>query len=161
MTKTVYTTKLRDGRVVLAKVYNGSVCALTYANLTQARKKAAELGEGWEVTGLRPYYVTWIKTVPRTEEEIRNFDITDKVCSMFNEKAMNREEAWPMYSFDRAAYLLWNAIGRGMYANGWTMEEIKDWMQSKEARWALDARLGVEIEALGAKFAETAEKVKD
>ncbi len=43
--------------VVAAKLYKGRAVALTYANVTQASKKAADLGAGWVVCGRRPYFV--------------------------------------------------------------------------------------------------------
>jgi hypothetical protein len=49
------TVRLNNGVVVLAKDYKGRPHAYTYANLTQAKKKAAEVG-GY-VTGHRPYYI--------------------------------------------------------------------------------------------------------
>jgi len=52
------TTTLNNGITVLGKDYKGRVCALTYANLTQAQKKADELGAGWTVYHFgRPFYV--------------------------------------------------------------------------------------------------------
>lgn len=53
------TVKLRDGRVVLGKMYNGEATAMTYGNRRQVYKKVAELGEGWHVTGLWPFYATY------------------------------------------------------------------------------------------------------
>jgi len=52
------TTELRDGRVVLAKLYEGSPSAITYANLTQARRAAEKAGPQWYVSGFRPFFVT-------------------------------------------------------------------------------------------------------
>jgi hypothetical protein len=52
------TTKLNNGRVVLAKLYKGEPSAVTYSNRTQAVKKVAELGPGWDVRQFgRPFYV--------------------------------------------------------------------------------------------------------
>ena len=53
------TVTLRDGRKVLARPdRDGRLWAVTYANLTQARKKAAELGAGWFVADMRrPFLV--------------------------------------------------------------------------------------------------------
>lgn len=55
------TTKLRDGRIVLAKDYHGEAYPITYANITQATRKSGELnlaGIKAFVTGKRPYFVT-------------------------------------------------------------------------------------------------------
>ena len=52
------TTVLYNGITVLGKVYKGEVCAVTYANRTQAQRKAAELGSEWAVYHFgRPFYV--------------------------------------------------------------------------------------------------------
>lgn len=55
------TVRLNDGREVLAKVYKDEPFAKTYANIGQAELAAERLGDGWKVTGHRPYYVTRIK----------------------------------------------------------------------------------------------------
>ena len=52
------TTELRDGRTVLAKLYKGSPSAITYANLTQAKRAADKAGPQWYVSGFRPFFVT-------------------------------------------------------------------------------------------------------
>ena len=67
---------------------------------------------------------------------------------------------WPMYSFDRPAYMLWGAIANGLKSRGWTEKQIKDWLQSKHPRWALDCELGEALEKAGAEFAKTCIKVK-
>ena len=52
------TTVLNNGITVLGKTYKGRICAVTYANRTQAQKKADELGVGWAVYHFgRPFYV--------------------------------------------------------------------------------------------------------
>jgi len=51
------TVKLNNGRTVLAKLYQGQPCAVTYNNRSQAERKAAQLGVGWAVFGFRPFYV--------------------------------------------------------------------------------------------------------
>jgi len=52
------TTQLWDGLTVLAKMYKGEPTALTYANRTQAQRKAEQLGAGWAVyRGRRAFYV--------------------------------------------------------------------------------------------------------
>jgi hypothetical protein len=69
MTKTV---KLRCGRVVLAKDVHGEPYPVTYSNLTQAKRKVAELGSGWSVLrlpGSRPIYVALDDQRPTEELE--------------------------------------------------------------------------------------------
>lgn len=69
--------------------------------------------------------------------------------------ATNSAPEWPMYSYERPAWMLWNAIAGALAQKGWTEPMIKEWLQSKKARWALDGYLGEEIDALGRGFAET------
>jgi hypothetical protein len=85
------------------------------------------------------------------EFDINEFDITAKIGPMSN---IASTQAWPMYSYDRPAYILWNAIAKSLHSKGWSEIAIKDWLQSKEARWALDGELGEALEALGATWAE-------
>lgn len=52
------TVRLTNGLVVLAKEDRGDLRAVTYANRTQAYKKAAALGPEWFVKRAgRPFYV--------------------------------------------------------------------------------------------------------
>jgi hypothetical protein len=81
-----------------------------------------------------------------------NYDITGKVGDLY--PTTNPE--WPMFSFDRPSYILWNAIGKVLDEAGWTEDQVKDWLQSKSPRWALDGTLGDAIKTLGKAFAETA-----
>jgi len=59
----VPTVTRHDGTVVLAKLYKGELCAVTYSNRTQAFTKATELGESWTVQQRgRPFYVVLRKS---------------------------------------------------------------------------------------------------
>lgn len=80
------------------------------------------------------------------------FDITTKIGPLFP-----RPEApsCPMYSYDRPAYILWNAIGRTLAQHGWTERQIMEWLSSKEPRWALDGVLGDVLEQLGIEYAQS------
>ena len=49
------TVTLRNGLVVLGKLYKDQPCAITYANRTQARRAAERIGG--TVHGWRPFYV--------------------------------------------------------------------------------------------------------
>ena len=59
---------------------------------------------------------------------------------------------WPMYSFDWPAHILWNSIARELHIAGWSDEKIKTWLQSKDARWALDSDLGEMLMKIGEQF---------
>jgi hypothetical protein len=86
-----------------------------------------------------------------------HIDITDRIGPLYTS---DKEPQWPMYSYSRPAYLLWNAIANQLHAQGWTIDEIQTWLQSKQTRWALDGELGTAIEKLGKAYAKKAEKVK-
>jgi len=57
--------------------------------------------------------------------------------------------SWAMYSYDRPAYIVWNAIAAQLYDHGWTDEQIKNWLQSKSPRHDLDSDLGDMLQDLG------------
>ena len=82
-------------------------------------------------------------------------DITARIGSIHTP---DERAEWPMYSYDRPAYILWNAIANVLHAKGWTEDEIKNWLQSKDARWALDFGLEESIEDLGRAYAEGIQK---
>jgi hypothetical protein len=59
----VLTTTLRDGTVVLAKMYKGEPSAMTYSNRTQAETAAVKNG-GEVIQRGRPFYVAYIQHDP-------------------------------------------------------------------------------------------------
>lgn len=65
----------------------------------------------------------------------------------------------PMYSFERPAHIVWDTMSRALMARGWTDDEIKTWLQSKDARHALDGALGDALTRAAKRYAKTAEKV--
>lgn len=67
---------------------------------------------------------------------------------------INSDSAWPMYSFERPAYILWNAIAAELNKAGWSDEQIKNWLQSKAPRWELDGSWTEQIELLGVELAK-------
>ena len=79
-------------------------------------------------------------------------DITGNIGELFHSK---EEAEWPMYSYSRPAYMLWNAIANGLHAKGWKEREIKEWLQSKNTRWALDGDLGDKLMILGLEYAKS------
>lgn len=82
-----------------------------------------------------------------------NYDISHKLGSLESDKPIK------MYSYERPAYTLWNSIYAALRERGWTDKQAVDWLQSKEARWALDGELGEAIIALGEGYAKKAIKV--
>lgn len=79
-----------------------------------------------------------------------NIDITgyigplDKKC----------EPMWPMYSFDRPSFIVWNKIAEELSDAGWSENDIKEWLQSKHSRWALDDALGMMLSEAAECFAQ-------
>jgi hypothetical protein len=80
-----------------------------------------------------------------------HYDCTSYIGPLFAEKNV----AWPMYSYERPGSILWNAIAGELNKRGWTDDEIKAWLASKEPRWALDGSLGDAVQALGVEFAKS------
>ena len=76
-------------------------------------------------------------------------DYTGRLCDRFPNAHDGNE--WPMYSFDRPAFMFWNGFANGLKRLGLTDEQIKDELQSKGPRWMLDNC--DEIEKLGLKMA--------
>jgi len=60
---------------------------------------------------------------------------------------------WPMYSFDGPSTFVWNTIATNLYRRGWSDDKIKEWLQSKQPRWALDGDLGDALKALADQWA--------
>jgi len=60
---------------------------------------------------------------------------------------------WPMSSFDAPAYTVWNAIAATFNRAGWSDHQIRDWLQSKQARWAMDMDLGEVLREAGEAYA--------
>ena len=59
---------------------------------------------------------------------------------------------WPMFSYDRPAYLFWNGVANYLREQGKTDDEISEALQSKDMRYMLDS-YGQIIESLGATVA--------
>ena len=83
-------------------------------------------------------------------------DITMKVGQLHS---VHENPDWPMFSYERPASILWNAIANGLHKRGWSEDKIREWLQSKNPRYALDGSLGTAIEEIGKIFAMDAEKV--
>ena len=72
MSRPVLWTQLSGGRTVLAKLYKGRPAAVTYANLTQAQTRAAQLRrEGYSVslTVSHPVYIQRHELDAMTQEK--------------------------------------------------------------------------------------------
>jgi hypothetical protein len=86
-------------------------------------------------------------------DEDGSFDCTGDIGPLFPRPNVNPVTC-PMYSFERPAFTLWNAIGAGLHAKGWTEEQIRWWFQSKAARHHFDGALGEALEQIGKEYAK-------
>lgn len=68
-------------------------------------------------------------------------------------------EGWvaphPMYSFERPAWILWQAVFEGLQDSGMSENQAFDWLASKRARWALDGVLGGSLRTMGLAYGRT------
>lgn len=80
---------------------------------------------------------------------IESIDITGKICDLHPQSG-----EWPMYSYSRPSYILWDAAANYLWRNGWTEEDIKTLLQSKHPRWSLDNSLGDALAAVGEAWAK-------
>lgn len=80
-------------------------------------------------------------------------DITARIGEFLPIQTMDNPPDWPMYSFDRPSRILWNALANGLAERGWTEDQIRKWLQSKSARYALDSDLGDALRDLGHAYA--------
>lgn len=78
------------------------------------------------------------------------YDCTGKIGNLFD---YNPQPEWPMYSFDRPSRIVWNAVAGKLHAAGWSDARIKEWLQSKATRWALDGDLGNALAATAESYA--------
>ena len=62
----------------------------------------------------------------------------------------------PMYSFDRPATILWQAVYDAMREAGRTDAQATEWLQSKSPRWLLDGEHGDKLRALGVEIGRRA-----
>lgn len=72
-------------------------------------------------------------------------DITADIGPLYN----IGQPTIPMYSFDRPATILWQAVYDAMREAGRTDVQATDWLQSKAPRWLLDGEHGDKLRALG------------
>ena len=92
-------------------------------------------------------------------KRIDSIDITDKIGQLYSLRGSRAHPRhplpeWPMYSYERPASILWNALANALHQRGWTEGEIRDWLQSKYARWALDGYLGEAILQIAESYAD-------
>ena len=55
----------------------------------------------------------------------------------------------PMYSYERPAYIFWQAVFEGLVEAGKTEEQAIDWLQSKGPRHMLDGPIGEVLRDIG------------
>jgi hypothetical protein len=59
----------------------------------------------------------------------------------------------PMYSFHGPSHVVWNAIATVLSERDWSDDQIRDWLQSKQARWAIEGRLGEALTMVASLYA--------
>lgn len=82
-------------------------------------------------------------------------DISATIGPLYPIHSADNPPEWPMYSFDRPATILWNEIANRLMERGWSEKRIKEWLQSKDTRWALDGSLGDALRDLARSYADT------
>lgn len=85
------------------------------------------------------------------------YDCTGHIGALYE----HDKPEWPMYSFDRPSHIVWNAIATVLHKRGWSDPRIKEWLQSKAPRWALDDKLGDELRTAAEIWANSAEGITD
>ena len=75
-------------------------------------------------------------------------DFTGSFRQMYAPVEKHRENAIPMYSYDRVSAMFWSAFMNGMMAAGATEQQATEYLCSKSTRWALDNDLGDAVEKL-------------
>ena len=73
-------------------------------------------------------------------------DITGDIGSLY---ANTTGPAYPMYSFNRAAYTFWQGVFEGLVAKGLSEVQAIKWLQSREARSMLDGVTSEMLHDLG------------
>lgn len=68
-----------------------------------------------------------------------DYDISGKIGPLFPTQEVRE---WPMYSYEEPASTLWTAIADRLHELGWPDDRIREWLQSKQSRWAMDGELG-------------------
>lgn len=87
------------------------------------------------------------------------YEISAQLVPLYQKPELDSIENWPMYSYNRPSDILWNAIAANLHKRGWNEKRIKEWLQSKAPRWALDCEMGEALAAVGGKYA--AEHISD
>jgi len=82
---------------------------------------------------------------PHKEGIERLRDITADIGPMYP----NNKATVPMYSFDRPAWILWQAVYDAMRAEGCSDEQAIAWLQGRGPRMELDGGLGDKVRVLG------------
>ena len=76
-------------------------------------------------------------------------DYTGKMGPLWPDMWVKNPPEWPMYSYERPASILWDAIANELHERGWSDDKIGGWLRSKGPRWALDGDLGEIIRDIG------------
>lgn len=86
---------------------------------------------------------------------LKQYDYSVHMSDRFSIHTEEKPAPWPMYSFSRPANILWSAMAERLRQRGWTERKVKDWLQSKDTRWALDHDLGEALRMMGIRYADS------
>lgn len=78
-------------------------------------------------------------------------DITGKIGPLYDTTS---NADWPMYSFYGPSMRVWGTVANRLHKRGWSEDKIKEWLQSKNARWAMDQSLGDALASAAAAYAD-------
>jgi hypothetical protein len=92
---------------------------------------------------------------PRRSPTKRNAYQVGEIKMNFERDFTNQIGNWGMYSYDRPAWLFWNAMMNGLMDSGYSQQAAEQWLRSKAARWMLDGDMGDKIEELAYEFAKS------
>ena len=77
----------------------------------------------------------------------------DDISGQIGPLLQHGEVSSPMYSFNRAAYSVWQGVYAGLVEQGKTKQQAIAILQSKNIRWALDGEFSEILENVGKKYA--------
>lgn len=84
-----------------------------------------------------------------------DYDISGKIGPMYDTTS---GAEWPMYSFNGPSMTVWGTIAAALHERGWSDARVKEWLQSKAARWAMDMDLGEALIRTAREYAASIEE---
>lgn len=88
--------------------------------------------------------------MPKRAEHL---DVTGRIGPL-HDTLHGQVPEWPMYSFQAPSMAVWGGIAQRLHERGWSEKRIREWLQSKNARWAMDGALGDALADLATGYAD-------